>query len=93
MSRPKNVVVAQSGGPTPVINNSLRGVIETIKSFGDSFGRIYAGWHGVEGILKEELLDLSSQSDDEIGLLRTSPYSRNHRDLQVQAKRRKAGGL
>lgn len=73
MSRPKNVVVAQSGGPTPVINNSLRGVIETIKSFGDSFGRIYAGWHGVEGILKEELLDLSSQSDDEIGLLRTSP--------------------
>jgi len=25
MSRPKNVVVAQSGGPTPVINASLRG--------------------------------------------------------------------
>jgi 6-phosphofructokinase 1 len=29
MAKPKNVVVVQSGGPSPVINNSLRGVIET----------------------------------------------------------------
>jgi len=28
MSQPANVVVAQSGGPTPVINNSLRGLLE-----------------------------------------------------------------
>lgn len=69
----KNVIVAQSGGPTPVINNSLRGVIEACGMYGDTFGRVYAGYHGVEGILKEELLDLSSQPEDEIKLLRTTP--------------------
>ena len=73
MLRPKNAIIAQSGGPTPVINNSLRGVIDAIKEHGDAFGNIYAGWHGVEGILKEELLDLSAQSEDEIALLRTTP--------------------
>lgn len=73
MAGPKNAVIAQSGGPTPVINNSLRGVIDAIKQEGGTFGKIYAGWHGVEGILKEDLLDLSAQSTDEIALLRTTP--------------------
>ncbi len=73
MGRPKNVVISQSGGPTPVINNSLRGVIEACREYGDRFGTIYAGYHGVEGILKEELLDLSSQPEEEIALLRTTP--------------------
>ena len=73
MDKLKNVVIAQSGGPSPVINNSLRGVIETCKMFHESFGRIYAGYHGIEGVLKEELLDLSAQSEDEIYLLRTTP--------------------
>lgn len=73
MPRPKNVIVAQSGGPTPVINNSLRGVIDTCKEYGKIFGTVYAGWHGVEGILKEELLNLSSQDEEEIALLRTTP--------------------
>lgn len=73
MGKPKNVIIAQSGGPTPVINNSLRGVIDTCVAYGDKFGTIYAGFHGVEGILKEELLNLSAQSDEEIALLRTTP--------------------
>jgi 6-phosphofructokinase len=69
----KNVIVAQSGGPTPVINNSLRGVIETCRAASDVFGTVYAGWHGIEGVLKEELLDLSAQDPHEITLLRTTP--------------------
>ena len=69
----KNIIVAQSGGPSPVINNSLRGIIETCKMFPDKFGKIYAGWHGIEGVLKEELLDLSAQPEEEISLLRTTP--------------------
>ncbi len=69
----KNVIVAQSGGPSPVINNSLRGIVETCKQFPDVFGKVYAGWHGIEGVLKEELLDLSAQSEEEIALLRTTP--------------------
>ncbi|MDD2457394.1 MAG: diphosphate--fructose-6-phosphate 1-phosphotransferase [Eubacteriales bacterium] len=73
MNKPRNVVISQSGGPTPVINNSLRGIIETCLSNPDTFGTVYAGYHGVEGILREELLNLSSQDRDEIALLRTTP--------------------
>ncbi len=73
MATPKNVVVAQSGGPTPVINNSLRGIIDGCRAYPSEFGTIYGGWHGVEGILKEELLNLSAQPEREIELLRTTP--------------------
>jgi len=69
----KNVIIAQSGGPSPVINNTLRGIIETCRAFPDTFNRIYGGWHGIEGVLKEELLDLSAQPEEEIALLRTTP--------------------
>ncbi len=69
----KNVIVAQSGGPSPVINSSLQGVIEGCRAFPDDIGTIYAGWHGIEGVLKEELLDLSAQDEREIDLLSTTP--------------------
>ncbi len=69
----KNVIVAQSGGPSPVINNTLRGIIETCKMFPDTFGTIYGGWHGIEGVLKEELINLSAQDEDEVSLLRVTP--------------------
>ncbi|MFC1451942.1 diphosphate--fructose-6-phosphate 1-phosphotransferase [Verrucomicrobiota bacterium] len=70
---PKNVVVAQSGGPSPVINSSLRGVIEGCRAFPSSYGTVYGGWHGIEGILKEELIALSSQPQREIDLLAVTP--------------------
>ncbi len=73
MARPKNVVVAQSGGPTPVINSSLRGVVETCQAMPELFGTVYAGLHGIEGVLKEELIDLSAQPAEEIALLSTTP--------------------
>ena len=73
MTKPKNVVVAQSGGPSPVINNSLRGVVETCLEMPAHFDTVYAGYHGIEGVLKEELLDLSAQDPEEIALLRTTP--------------------
>lgn len=73
MNMAKNVIVAQSGGPSPVINNSLRGIIETCRMFPDKFGKVYGGWHGIEGVLKEELIDLTAQKEDEIALLRTTP--------------------
>ncbi|HID89638.1 MAG TPA: diphosphate--fructose-6-phosphate 1-phosphotransferase [Anaerolineales bacterium] len=73
MSRPKNVVVAQSGGPSPVINNSLRAVVETCREMPEHFGTVYGGLHGIEGILKEDLIDLSAQPEEEIHLLRVTP--------------------
>ena len=69
----KNVIVAQSGGPSPVINNTLRGIIDTCMQDNHTFGTIYGGWHGIEGILKEELLNISVQEKHEIELLRTTP--------------------
>jgi len=73
MPRPTNVVVAQSGGPSPVINASLRGVVETCLEMPDVFGQVYAGLHGIEGVLHEELIDMSAQARDEIALLSATP--------------------
>ena len=75
MSTPRNVVVAQSGGPSPVINSSLAGVMDACAENPDVFGTVYAAWHGIEGVLSEELIDLSAQSADEITRLRHSPAS------------------
>ncbi len=72
MCAAKNLVVAQSGGPTPVINSSLRGIIEAARQF-DAVGTVYGARHGIEGVLKEELLDLSAQPADEVALLRFTP--------------------
>ena len=69
----KNIVVAQSGGPSPVINASLQGVIEACQDSPDTFGKVYGGWHGIEGVLKEELIDLTAEDPKEIKLLKTTP--------------------
>lgn len=69
----RNVVVAQSGGPTCVINNSLRGIIEACREDGKTFGAVLAGRFGIEGVLREELIDLGATPREEIALLRTSP--------------------
>lgn len=70
---PKNVLVAQSGGPSAVINNSIRGVIDACQSYPELYGRIYGAWHGIEGVLREELLDITAQDPREIRLLETTP--------------------
>jgi 6-phosphofructokinase 1 len=68
----RNAIVAQSGGPSPVINASLLGVIDGCRDYPDRIGRLYAAWHGVEGILSEELIDLGLQDRRELELLRTT---------------------
>ncbi len=70
---PANVVIAQSGGPSAVINNSLRGLMDTCRDHPAAFGRVCAAWHGIEGVLKEELLDLTAQDAAEVALLRNTP--------------------
>ena len=56
-----------------MINNSLRGVIEACRDHPSEFGTVYGGWHGIEGVLKEELLDLSVQPEREVALLESTP--------------------
>jgi 6-phosphofructokinase 1 len=72
MSTARNLLVAQSGGPTPVLNSSLLGIIEAARDF-PSIGTVFGARHGIEGVLKEELLDLSAQSAEEVALLRFTP--------------------
>ena len=72
MAQRRNLLVAQSGGPTPVINNSLRGIVEAARDLAQ-IGTVYGGRHGIEGVLKEELIDLSAQPAEEIALLRVTP--------------------
>ncbi|MBE7014219.1 MAG: 6-phosphofructokinase [Ruminococcaceae bacterium] len=69
----KNLLVGQSGGPTAAINASLAGVIsEGLKS--SSIEKVYGTRYGVEGIIKENLIDLSYFSDEEkIELLKQTP--------------------
>ncbi len=67
-----NAVVAQSGGPTAVINGSVSGVVqEWLK--GDPPGLIYGALFGIRGVLEENLLDLSGQPQHIIEGLRYTP--------------------
>ena len=68
----KNALVAQSGGPSPVINSSLQGVVEACFEY-DGIDKVYAAWHGIEGVLLEELIDMTSQDRAEIALLKNTP--------------------
>jgi 6-phosphofructokinase len=52
-----NAVVGQSGGPTAVINQSLVGVIESVKR-NKAIGRLLGARHGVRGIIEEDFIDL-----------------------------------
>ncbi|MDP7636069.1 MAG: diphosphate--fructose-6-phosphate 1-phosphotransferase [Phycisphaerae bacterium] len=69
----KNALVAQSGGPSPVINASLEGVLEACRDYPNHIDNVYAAWHGVEGILQEQLIDLGAQPREETELLRYTP--------------------
>jgi 6-phosphofructokinase 1 len=57
-----------------VINNSLRGIIESARD-ADAIGTVYGARHGIEGVLKEELIDLSAQPAQEVALLRFTPVA------------------
>ena len=69
-----NALVALGGGPSPVINASLLGVIEACMDF-DGIGEVYGALHGVEGVLREELVRLDSQDPAELAKLRYTPAS------------------
>ena len=69
----KNLLYAQSGGVTPVINATACGLIETARQNKDRLGKVYAGKDGILGILKEELIDTSKERKVDIAALRHTP--------------------
>ncbi len=68
----KNVVIAQSGGPTSVINNTVKGAVDILLE-SNKIDHILGARMGVLGVLKEELLDISAQDKHQIELLAQTP--------------------
>ncbi len=69
----KNLLYAQSGGVTPVINATACGLIEEARKHKDRLGKVYAGQNGILGILNEELIDTGKESKSDIAALRHTP--------------------
>ncbi|HIC34352.1 MAG TPA: 6-phosphofructokinase, partial [Gammaproteobacteria bacterium] len=69
----RNVLYAQSGGVTAVINASACGVIETARKHRDVIGRVFAANNGILGVLTEELIDTGKESARAIAGLRSTP--------------------
>ena len=72
----KNAVVGQSGGPTAAINATLAGVIEKCLE-SDKIGTLYGAVHGIDGLLKENLINLNNifENNDNLELLKVTPSS------------------
>lgn len=55
-----NIIIGQSGGATAVINASLVGAVEA--ALHDThFTNIYGMWHGIQGLLQDDVIDLRQQ--------------------------------
>lgn len=67
-----NAIVAQSGGPTTVINSSACGVIQQAMSSG-KIGRVFGSNNGIMGVLKEELFDISAEKAETIEMMKRTP--------------------
>lgn len=59
MTTRHNAIVAQGGGPTAVINQSLVGVIEGLRGI-QGIDKIYGARHGVRGMVEDRLVELQS---------------------------------
>ncbi len=69
-----NAIIGQSGGPTSVINSSLAGVIDAAKK-SSVIESVYGMNYGIEGFMKEMLIDLGNQSEQVLQGLRSTPGS------------------
>ncbi len=68
------ILVAQGGGPTAVINQSLVGVVLEARRFGN-VERIYGAHHGVRGIIQEDFVDLTRETSHNLELVAATPGS------------------
>jgi 6-phosphofructokinase 1 len=69
----KNILYAQSGGVTPVINATACAVIETARKHPARIGKVLAGKDGIIGVLREELIDTTRERKADIAALRHTP--------------------
>jgi ATP-dependent phosphofructokinase / diphosphate-dependent phosphofructokinase len=70
---PINALYAQSGGVTAVINASAYGVIQTARQHPEHIKTIYAAENGILGVLNEDLIDTSFESEADLAKLMHTP--------------------
>ncbi len=55
-----NMIIAQSGGPSPAINASLAGAVARAMA-SEEIGVVYGALHGLQGLLNRQIISLSQQ--------------------------------
>ena len=68
------VLIAQGGGPTAVINQSLVGAVLESRKF-EAIDGIYGALHGVSGIVNEDFIDLARESTENLERVAATPCS------------------
>lgn len=67
-------VVAQGGGPTAVINQSVVGVVQEARKYPE-ITRIYGAVNGVNGIVNENFIDLTQETAQNLEEVAATPSS------------------
>jgi 6-phosphofructokinase 1 len=70
----RKILVAQGGGPTAVINQSLVGVALEARRFPE-ITHVYGALHGVRGVVNEEMIDLGHESVANLEAVAATPAS------------------
>ncbi|MEM1165125.1 MAG: 6-phosphofructokinase [Planctomycetota bacterium] len=67
-----NAILAQSGGPTAVINQSLVGVVEGLRGV-EAIGKVLGARHGVRGMIEEQIVELHDLPQDRLDRVAATP--------------------
>ncbi len=70
----RKVLIAQGGGPTAVINESLVGAVLKFRDYED-VESVYGAFHGVSGIVDEKFINLSLESTENLEKVAKTPCS------------------
>ena len=73
-TRKPNLLVAQSGGPSMVINQSLVGIALAARR-SPSVGAVIGARHGIRGILDDDFVDLRKESEENLERVAATPSS------------------
>ena len=71
---PTKILIAQGGGPTAVINQSLVGAVLAARRF-RQVDFVYGARHGVRGIVNEDMVDLTQETSENLERVAATPAS------------------
>jgi ATP-dependent phosphofructokinase / diphosphate-dependent phosphofructokinase len=66
------ILVAQGGGPTAVINQSMVGVVAEARKYAD-VASIYGAIHGVRGVVNQDFVDLTQETEANLQAVADTP--------------------